>query len=158
MTAEYMTELFKHLQGNPDGPQTAAMHLALQEQMRSIPQLHGAFAEQVLKDINRIGVQVPVTGTNLSPASKTESAGPARRPSGTSAVVNTSTGANDRIDTGSEEKEWELVTPDMGFESYHVADRTSFKKLFTDDRKLVRVRVLAYIDFRSHPFCIYSGQ
>jgi hypothetical protein len=94
MTEEYMTELFKHLQGNPDGPQTVAMLLALQEQMRSIPQLHAALAEQVLKAIGRIGVQVPITGTNLSPASKTESAGHAPRPSGTSAVVNTSTGAS----------------------------------------------------------------
>jgi hypothetical protein len=135
-----------------------AVLLAAREQMRSIPALHRPFADLVLKAIERIAVPVPVTATNLSPDSKTESAGRAPRPSGTSAVVNTNTGANDRIDTGSEENEWALVTPEMGFESHHVADKASFKRLFSGDRKLVRARGLLYIDFRSHPFCIYSGQ
>jgi hypothetical protein len=158
MTEPDMMELLTNVQGDPDGPKTVAILIAARARMRPIPQLHGPFAALLLKAIERIAAPVPVTATNLSSDSKTESAVVAQRPSGSSAVVSTNISASDRMDTGSEENEWALVTPEMGFESHHVADKASFKKLFSEDRQLVRVRVLAYIDFRSHPFCIYSGQ
>ena len=155
MTEPHMMELLKNVQGNPDGPQTVAILIAARARMRPIHQLHGPFADLLLKAIERIAAPVPVTATNLSSDSKTESAGLAPRPSGSSAVVNTNIGANGRMDTGSEENEWALVTPAMGFESHHVADKDAFKKLFIEDRKLVRARGLLYIDFRSHSPLLY---
>ena len=158
MTEEYMTELFKHLQGNPDGPQTVAILIAARARMRPIHQLHGPFAALLLKAIERIAAPVPVTATNLSSDSKTESAVLAPRPSGSSAVVNTSIDASDLKDTASEENEWALVTKDMGFDTPYFTDYKSVKKLFSDDRNMVRMQMLACIDFRSHLLFIYSAQ
>jgi hypothetical protein len=158
MTGEYMTELFKNLQGNPDGPQTVAVLLAAQETMRQIPALHRPFADLVLKAIERIAVPVPVTATNSSPDSKTESPGHAPRPSATSAAVNTNIDASELKDTASEENDSELVTKDMGFDTPYFTDYDSVKKFFRDDRNMVRVQMLACIDFRSHLLFIYSAQ
>ena len=126
--------------------------------MRSVPQLHECFAEKLRYHIDRIGVPDPVTGTNLSPDSETESAEQAPRPSGSSAIVNANIGVNEGNDAASEANEWELVTTDMGFDTPYFGDYDSVKKIFSEDRKLVGVRMLACIDFRSHLFFIYSGQ
>ena len=90
MTEPHMLELLTNVQGDPDGPQTVAILIAARARMRPIPQLHGPFAALLLKAIERIAAPVPVTATNLSSDSKTESAVLAPRPSGSSAVVNTS--------------------------------------------------------------------
>lgn len=158
MTEPDMMELLTNVQGDPDGPQTVAILIAARARMRPIPQLHVPFAALLLKAIERIAAPVPVTATNLSSDSKTESAVLAPRPSGSSAVVNTSIDASELKDTASEENEWALVTKDMGFDTPYFTDYDSVKKIFSGDRNLVRVRMLACIDFRSHLLFIYSAQ
>jgi hypothetical protein len=65
MTEEALAGIFST--DTTSGSQAVAGLLQLRESLRSIPQLHGSFAQQLINAIGRIGVPVSVTDTKLSP-------------------------------------------------------------------------------------------